>query len=662
MKKYIFFVLLLTAFVLHAQRKSLDGAWYFTLDPFNVGEKVGWHLPNVEMQKWEKVVVPHCFSDDAKYLFYTGNTWYTRKFQLASLNPNKKIYVHFEAVYYKSKIFINGKLVGTHEGGYTPFDMDITNFVIKNAENTISLNVDNSWDSTTIPGSKPLPESGKPLNYSLFFPWINYGGIIRSVALIEHSETFIKNVKIEAEPDFQKGFATIAVKTFLVNGQKNRTFVPKLNLYFKGNLIKLNWKIEPTQQISDSLTSIIARATIPANQVKLWSLNYPNLYKVAVIADVDTFNTNFGIRKLEIKGTKFLLNGEELHLGGANRVAEYPGEGSKDPKCVIEKDLKLMKEANMVLCRIAHYPISSDMLDWADKNGMLLITEAGNWQMTESQMASTLIRDKYKQQAREMIERDWNHPCIIAYSVGNEYQSLSPEGVSWTKDMIDFTKAIDNTRKLTFCSNHVGKAKAPEEEGSQFVDFVSVNIYGSNERIITKIHELYPNKPIYISEFGFRTDEVKSENDRIEKLQKNIEVIRKFDYVMGASIWTFNHYRSRYNGTAADGYRPWGVVTADRQKLDAYNALRVEFSPAYFEKESLSNNQLILKIIVRSDFPRMTIDGFKVRVGNTNYAIHKIQPGEFQKLTVPFNSLSDKLELVSPTGFVVLEKEISTFR
>jgi len=643
-------------FFVQAQKTTLDGLWYFTLDQFNIGEKVGWHLPTLEMQKWEKVPVPHCFSDDQKYLFYTGNTWYTRKFKLDEIDSNRKIFVRFEAVFYKSTVFINGNLAGWHEGGYTPFELDITRYLLRNAENTITVKVDNSWDATTIPGSKPLPEAGKPLTYSLFFPWINYGGIIRSVALINRPQTYIKNIKIEAEPDLQKGFATIAIKTLIVNAPKTKTVAPKLNLYFNGNTLKLKWKIESIQTVSDSLTTIIATTILPAKQVKLWSLNYPNLYNAKVIAESDTFSANFGIRKLEIKGTKFLLNGEPLFLGGANRVSEYPGEGSKDPMFVIEKDLKLMKEANMVLSRLAHYPLSSEILDWADKNGMLLITEAGNWQMTESQMANPLIREKYKQQAREMIERDWNHPSIIAYSVGNEYKSLSSEGIAWTKEMIDFTKSIDNTRKLTFCSNHVARAKAPEEEGSMHVDFVSVNIYGGNERIITKIHELYPDKPIYISEFGFRTDEVKNEEDRIQKLQKNIEVIRKYDYVMGASIWTFNHYRSRYNGTAADGYRPWGVVTADRKKLDAYNALRYEFSPAYFEKESISNNQLIVKVIARNEFPKMTLEGYKLRIGSTEYAVNKLQPGEFQKFIVPFNITSEKLELISPTGFVVLEK------
>ncbi len=645
----------LCALSLPSQKTSLDGAWKFILDPFNIGEKVGFQLTNVDLNKWEKVTVPHCFNDDEKYKFFTGNTWYTRKFEVGELKQNNNIFVHFEAVFYRSTVYINGELAGKHEGGYTPFELNVTKLLKPNASNVITVKVDNSWDETTLPGAKPLPKQGEQLTYSLFFPWINYGGIIRSVALIERSDSYIKNVKIEAEPDLAKGFATIKVKSFVVNSLVDSKFLPIINISFKGSPLKMKWKLLETKQISEGITQFTSTATIPAKQVNLWGLNYPNLYNAQVVMAVDTFNANFGIRKLEIKGTKFLLNGEPLFLGGANRVVEYPGEGSKDPMYVLEKDLQLMKEANMLLSRIAHYPVSTQLLDWADKNGMLIITEAGNWQMKESQMASPLMREKYQQQAREMIERDWNHPSIIAYSVGNEYNSLSTEGISWTKDMIDFTRQIDSTRKMTFCTNHVARAKTPEEEGSMHVDFVSVNCYGGHERVITKIHELYPNKPVYISEFGYRTDEVKNEDDRAEKLQKNIEVIRKYDYVMGASIWTFNHYRSRYNGTAADGYRPWGVVTADRTKLKAYDALRTEFAPAYFENVQVVANQLKVKLVSRKDFPRMTLEGHKLRVGNAEFEVAKMLPGESHEFSLPLNAASKKLELVSPTGFVILE-------
>lgn len=661
MKRSFLLILFFCAvLVAKSQVTTLDGTWHFILDPFNVGERVGFQTIQADLSKWEKVSVPHCFNDDEKFKFYTGNTWYTRKFQLNELEQGKKCFVRFEAVFYKSTVYINGKQVGMHEGGYTPFEFDITELLVANSQNVITVKVDNSWNEFSIPGSKPLPKEGDQLTYSLFFPWINYGGIIRSVALIERSETFIKNIKIEAEPDLATGFATLKISTFVVNAPADSKMLPTMNISYKGTPLKLRWKVVESKQITDNIQRITTTTTIPAKQVNLWSVNYPNLYKAQVVFAVDTFSTNFGVRKIEIKGTKFLLNGEPLYFAGANRVSEYPGEGSKDPMHILEKDLQLMKEGNMILSRIAHYPVNTELLEWADKNGMLIISEAGNWQMTESQMANPVIREKYKQQAQEMIERDWNHPCVIAYSVGNEYKSLSPEGIAWTKDMIDFTRSIDTTRKLTFCSNRVAKAQKPEDEGSMYVDFVSVNIYGENERKIQKIHELYPDKPIYISEFGFRTDEVKDEDDRIKKLQSNINGIRKYDYVMGTSIWTFNHYRSRYNGTAADGYRPWGVVTANRAKLKSYDALRVEFAPAVFESLKIENNQLKVKLTARKDFPRMILEGHKLRIGGKEFAVNKLNPGESQEFSLPLNG--NKIELLSPTGFVILETGIETIK
>lgn len=660
-KSFVFLVFLISAFYGFSQKMSLDGSWYFTLDQFNVGEKIGWNMPTAQLQQWERVVVPHCFSDDPKFFFYTGNAWYTRKFRMSDINSSSKIFIRFEAVFYRSKVFVNGKLVGEHEGGYTPFEVEVTKNLLKNSENTVTVKVDNSWDDNTIPGCKPLPDPDNQLAYSQFYPWINYGGIIRSVNLIIRPENYIKNIKIEAVPDLQKNTAKITIKAFLVNVPESIKVVPKIDVTFKDTTVKLKWKVEKDQMLPDSLRIITSTATVPEAKVKLWSLNYPNLYHAVVVAGKDTFKTSFGIRKLEIKGTEFLLNGEPLHLGGANRVVEFQGEGSKDPTYVVEKDLSLMKEANMVLSRIAHYPVNPTLLDWADKNGMLIIAETGNWQMTASQMASPLIRSKYRQQAREMIERDWNHPCIIAYSVGNEYKSTSKEGISWTKDMIDFSKKIDSTRKFTFCSNHVSQAKTPDGEGSMYVDFVSVNIYGNKEKTITKVHNLYPDKPIYISEFGFRTDQVENEEARIEKLRQDINVYRRFDYIMGASIWTFNHYRSRYPDTGVDGCRPWGVVDFNREKLKAYETMQSEFSPVVIEKVSQTSNQMTVKLTARNDFPKMILEGFKLRIGKTEYPIKKLMPGEIQNIIISNISNTDELEIISPTGFTIFSKQIQSF-
>ena len=163
-----------------------------------------------------------------------------------------------------------------------------------------------------------------------------------------------------------------------------------------------------------------------------------------------------------------------------------------------------MKRANMELTRISHYPVSPLLLDWADRHGLLIIEEGLNWQLTEAQLESAEIRSKFQAQMREMIERDWNHPCVIGWSVGNEYPSETPAGLRWTKDMVEWVRGIDSSRLLTFASDRAGLPKIvrPEDEASCHVDLVCVNLYRDYAERLDRIHALWPDKPVLVSEFA----------------------------------------------------------------------------------------------------------------------------------------------------------------
>ena len=155
-------------------------------------------------------------------------------------------------------------------------------------------------------------------------------------------------------------------------------------------------------------------------------------------------------------------------MGGGNRPADYPGLGSVDPDSILFRDLKLMKSAGMEFSRIAHHAVPESLLNWADKHGMLIITEAGNWQMTTRQMSDPQMREKYKSQLKEMVERDWNHPSVIAYSLGNEFYSQKEEGKAWVRDMKEYVNKLDNSRLVTFASYMAFRdyIKKPEGEGN----------------------------------------------------------------------------------------------------------------------------------------------------------------------------------------------------
>lgn len=615
--------------------QSLNGDWYFALDPLKIGVQDGWTAPGFPDNKLDKVTVPHSYSVDKRFFFYTGNAWYFRKFDVQPLKPTYKAFINFDAVFYKCDIWLNGHKVGSHEGGYTPFSVDVTQHLQQ--KNTLSIKVDNSWDSTTIPGSKTRDSNYNAVSAQLY-PWINYGGITKPVALQIRPATYVHHLKIEAEPDLKKGTARIFIRTDGIS----------VNLYSGGKKIPASFK-----RVNGGL-----QTTLAAKDVQLWDHDNPYLYAAEVISGEDTVRSNFGIRKIEVKNAQLLLNGHPIKMGGCNRPADYPGQGSLDPAKVLEQDLTLIKSSGMELSRIAHHAVSKDLLDWADKHGMLIITEAGNWQLSPKQMADPLIREKFRSQMKEMVERDWNHPSVIAYSLGNEFYSHRAEGQAWVKDMAQFARDLDPTRLITFASNIVFRdyIKKPEDEASQYVDFVSANVYAKHAEWVARIHELYPSKPVYISEFGIMATSNKTEQDRIKYLQDAIAVFRKADYVAGASIWTFNDYLSRYPHTNPDGYRSWGIVTPDRQLRESYYIIQKEFSPALIEIVSNQGGKLTVRIKSRADFPAYILKGYKVKHGDQTLELPLMQPGDTQTLT--FNAGNGPVELIKPGDFVILRQKL----
>jgi len=657
MKKALYILCCLLPVIASAQtvRSSLNGKWWFSLDPMKVGVQNGWQQPAFANNQLDKVTVPHCFSTDKRYFFYTGTAWYCRNFEAPQVPQGYRAFIHFDAVFYKTNVWLNGKLVGDHEGGYTPFEIEVTAQLQQ--KNTLSVQVDNSWDTTTIPGAKTVDTSYRA-NASQLYAWMNYGGITKPVTLIIRPDVFISKVKVNAEPDLIKGNAKVQIKACIKNlSATTATKNIRAAVYHNNKKINVDFKAITAQVVTQSESNVLLEATVPARETVLWSVDAPELYKAVVFTDNDTVAANFGIRKIEVKGTQLLLNGFPVKMGGANRPTDYPGFGSLDPDSILQKDLTLMKSAGMELSRIGHHAVAENLLNWADEHGMLIIAEAGNWQMTPKQMADENMRSKYRSQAKEMIERDWNHPSVIAYSLGNEFYSQTNEGRAWVQDMKAFTRSLDSTRLITFASYIVWRdyIHQPQDEASQYVDFISANIYGNHLKCLQHIHELYPNKPVYISEFGIRATPNKTEQDRMDYLTKAMNAIRQCDYVIGASVWSFNDYMSRYPESDADGYRAWGLVTPQRVPRQLYFAWQEAFAPATIELVKAGDKSTTLTITARKNFPSYTLKGYQLQCGNEKITLNTLQPGESQQVTIT-TSNNIPVALIKPGGYVVLRK------
>jgi beta-glucuronidase len=643
---------------------SLNGDWMFVLDPADLGVTHQWHKENIAKPgRHDIVTVPHCFSSDSRYEFYTGTAWYRKIFPWKP-SAGKRIILHFDAAYYKTNVWLNGKKVGEHEGGYTPFNFDVTSF-LKDGANELVVSVNNNtFKTTTIPGMK---DHGDP-NDS-FAAWVNYGGLIRPVYLTIEPEVYAENIKIETLPDLAKNTASIKAK-IRVKNSSSQTATPKIDftVFQDKKPVRLRWKTSSKSIAAGQTALIEAEADIPASEVKLWDIDHPNLYQLKATVGGDTIASRFGIRKIEIKNAQILLNGKPLKAGGGNRVLDYPRLGSLEPDWLIEKDFRLMKEAGMEFHRLTHYTPSEYFYDLADEYGMLIITEAGNWQLTGKQMDNESMRANFKSQFREMAERDWNHPSIMAYSVGNEYLSDEPAGQRWTKDMIAFAKEVDATRLYTFATMRLNALPAkPEDEATQYVDFVCTNTYGGHARSLDHIHKLYPDKPIFISEWGTRSDGKGGEAYQAEHIKEVMTEIRKRPYVTGLAWWTFNDYRSKLFATNVNGFRPWGIVGPDRTPRLAYKVHQEELSPVTIEKTGYQSgdqgsNTIRIKLTARPDFPARKISGYYIKTAHSKIEIPDLNPGESKELDIPIKGFDGQvhISIYKPTGFLALETEYAT--
>lgn len=671
----------------HRVQLDLSGPWHFAPDYFRKGEANGWQQPQIDEASWDPVNVPHIWNLEPRYDF-TGVGWYRKTFRAPSADRGGHVRLLFGAVFYKAKVWLNGVLLGEHEGGYTAFSLDAGGAFKPDDDNVLVVMVDNSWSTDTIPGARI---GTRPADQT--YPWWNYGGIKKAVHLELAPSVYIANQKIVATPDLSAGTASVSVRVWLRNSsaapqtRRLRVRVRQPGAWDPAGTADAVVRIPP-QSTAESAFTI----ALPA-PVRLWDFDHPNLYEsLAQILDdnprsaSDAHIARFGIRILEIRDSRLYLNGESVSFGGANRVADHPVHGSLENDAVIDQDLSMMKSANMGLSRILHYPPSPTLLDWADQHGFLIIAEPGNWGLPPQQMDSELIRANWKQQATEMIEQSWNHPSIIGWSVGNEYQSDTPAGVRWTRDMIAFVRTLDDSRFTTFVSlgGKISSTVPPEENSFHYADILCPNIYGIGglAKAMETLQAKWPGKPVLITEYGWREDASPSEEWRAQQFRDWMAILRKYPFVIGTSVWTWNDYRSRHYGTNPNGYRRWGVVAADRTPREPYFVLREELSPAVFRSIAIDRKPqgLIAQFAVRvtlhgrPDFPARILrdhavvvsllanDGTVTRQLVRNVPI--LKPGETIDIVVPVSPFeisavpNVKVELRQPTGFIGLERTI----
>jgi beta-glucuronidase len=603
-KKIVVYCLLLTvSFDSSAQQElvtniqsrkttSLNGTWQYIVDQYETGfydyrfkeraasdAEAYWNNP-VQVNRWDRkehgynekysINVPGDWnSQEPKFLYYEGTLWYKRTFDYAKQNKANHLYIYFGAVNYKADVYLNGKKLGAHKGGFTPFNFEIADSILKPTGNFLVVKVDNKRYADEVP--------------TLNTDWWNYGGITRDVLLIETSPVFVQDYTLQLQPALP-----------------GKVVDPK-NAVIEGN-IKLNNSSSqqvlveiPELKIKNyvTVTGNAAAFKFPVKNLQLWSPRSPKLYEVIISLGDEKVKDKIGFKTIQVEGKKILLNGKPLFMRGIC-IHEEIAEGVRRAYSMQDagKLLGWAKELNCNMVRLAHYPHNENMVRLADSLGLLVWSEIPvYWTI---QFTNDDVLRKAKQQLAEMIARDKNRASIMIWSVGNE-TPVSDARNLFMRDLIKTAKQTDSTRLITAALevHYNSDMNTINDELGNYTDIVSVNEYlgwynGLPGDCLTAKWQTVFNKPLFFSETGaeakggFFADSLTRFSEEYQEwyFKEQIAMMKRMpgNYV-GFSPWILCDFRSprRNNPVYQEGWNTKGLIDNHGKKKKAFYILKAYY-------------------------------------------------------------------------------------
>jgi beta-galactosidase len=636
---------------------SLNGIWNFKADYYDKGESQAWYSPDFNDSGWDKLQVPGNWDIRNEYADFSGKGWYRTTFETPGEIKGKVVRLNFEAVGINYKAWLNGEQIAIVTGGYFSNYLNITNKLKAGAKNSLVVCADNSFHS------------------GAYWSW---GGIRRPVTLVINNPEFIESVKVVSVPDLQKGTAKVSFDVSVFNGDKvNEDLDLIYEVSFAGMVIKKGAK--KVSLMNSSINKTIVEFSLPKKDVKLWHFDFPNLYTLKVKLKKGGVLTHeliehFGIRKLEIANGRFLLNGESIRVMGYNWVADERLTGNTLPTELIKRDIDNMKSLGANMTRISHVPLPKEAYDYLDEKGMLVIAEIPLWGITKLADPENPIPQQW---IRQLVNNNFNHPAIIGWCVGNEIgvKNKNPRVMAYVEKAIKYVKdSLDHSRFVIMVSH---TANNQPEDPSRFADFISYNTYNSWGNNVNKVHEYQPDKMIFITELGENLigEDLNSSTGNFSKM---LSEIQGREYLFGASLWTYNDYRSNYRSSdptwdsKVSQNRDWGVIDGYGNKKRAYEIIRKAFAPLKSFDTKIEGNSILVNLPPRGklDLPAYTLRNYKLvceEIGKDYQPLKKneqilpvIYPGD-QLLTKSFNANENplltarKISLISPTGYTLMD-------
>ncbi|TDO20178.1 glycoside hydrolase family 2 protein [Pedobacter duraquae] len=562
---------------------SLNGKWNYIVDPYENGyydyrhepfdqsaSKTGGFYDDRQQKEKSELIeydfdhsptinVPGDWNSQAEKLeFYEGTVWLRRQFNASPVDGNR-YYIYFGAANYEAHVYLNGKKLGVHKGGFTPLQYEVTG-KLKVGVNSVVVKVDNTRRQDEIP--------------TINTDWWNYGGLTRDVFLAELPKQFIADYQVQlAKGNTQRieGFVQLSDS---VAGRKVNISIPELK-----------WNLEVT-------TDQFGRAPIGSkiSKLSLWSPESPKLYTVTVSSNEEKIQDKIGFRTIETSGNNILLNGKSVFLRGISLHDENPLLAGRLRS---EGDMRMMlqwaKDMNCNYVRLAHYPHNEEMVSLADEMGLLVWAEVPVYWTISWTNPGTY--KNAEQQLTDLIVRDKNRASVIVWSIGNETPLSEPRHVFMGK-LAEHARLLDQTRLIAAALevHREGKTIILNDPLGEKIDLVSFNEYagwywgGTPKEITAYQFNIKYNKPVVITEFGgdalggFHADEdTRWSEEYQEALYKNqIILLSKIDALRGMTPWILTDFRSprRQHPIYQNFWNRKGLISETGKKKKAYYVLQ----------------------------------------------------------------------------------------
>jgi beta-glucuronidase len=576
------------------QNQKLDGMWRFAVDPKESGRKEGWIHG---LKEYTMVPVPSSFQDlftDKFMREYTGDVWYETEFFVPEDWKGSVLEVRFGSVTHRAEVYLNGIRVAEHEGGFTPFCANITAEAFYGSYNKLVVIANNELNEINIPCGRTITLDDGRKMAKPYFDFYNYSGIQRSVWVVRKPQISIRDYDLSYEITGEDAAVSYEIYTSqdLEDCKVSLSIVDE-----EGNV---------------AAYAVGEKGRVTVEKVHLWQVRNSYLYKFIFRicrgeTVVDEYIDFIGIRTVEILGTDIRINGQPVYLKGFGKHEDSDIRGRGLDLVVIKRDFELMKWIGANSFRTAHYPYSEEVYQMADREGFLVTDEVAAVGMFESLMnfmeaskgevtsffskkTTPALLETHKKALEELIVRDKNHACVIAWSLFNEPETSQEEAVGYFKEIFELAHELDvQKRPRTF--SLIMNSTPDVCKCYPFCDFISLNRYygwyvkGGYEiddaekafrRELDAWEKLSTGKPFVFTEYGADTSAfvhklpsvMWSQEYQIEYLTMCHRVFDSYAFVKGEQVWNFADFQTTEGIMRMDGNKK-GIFTRQRQPKDA---------------------------------------------------------------------------------------------